>query len=222
VATAIVREALAGTGIEVVASSPIAAYDARAPEEFRGSLLVPGARGVIVAGSAGPALWRAFRAHVDANPSWWDRSNPYDAYVDSLLDRADVALSRAGVRFRRFEAAFHATVRVNFVALAEIVGLGSPAPFPLLIHETHGPWWALRGAWIVDADVEPPPPHRPPCSGCPAPCIGGRAHASNAPSARPEVRARCVVGQSSRYDDDQIAYHYDRANTVARLRKREG
>ena len=32
------------------------------------------------------------------------------------------------------------------------------------------------------------------------------------------LRARCVIGQSSRYDDDQIAYHYDRERTVARLR----
>jgi len=222
VATAIVREALAGSGIDVVASCPAAAYDARAPHEFRADALVPGARGVVVAASGGPALWRAFRAHIDARPALWDQSNPYDAYVASLLDRADAALASAGIHFRRFEAAFHAAVRVDFVALAEIVGLGSPSPFRLLIHDVHGPWWALRGAWIVDADVEPPRPHRPPCPGCAAPCIGGRANAANPPGATPEVRARCVVGQSFRYDDDQIAYHYDRARTVARLRGRRG
>jgi hypothetical protein len=37
--------------------------------------------------------------------------------------------------------------------------------------------------------------------------------------AMPHVRARCVVGQASRYDEDQIAYHYDRANAIARLRE---
>jgi hypothetical protein len=222
VVTQLVRDAMRGSGIDLVASCPIAVYDARAPAEFRGELLLPGARGVVVAGSAGPALWRAFRAHVEANPATWDEPHPYDAFVGSLLARADSALAREGVAFLRFEAAFHASVRVNFVALAELVGLGSAGPFPLLIHRTHGPWWALRGAWIVDADVEPPLAHDSPCAGCAAPCIGGHSNAGHPPSATPAVRSRCVVGQSSRYDDDQIAYHYDRANTVARLRVAKG
>jgi hypothetical protein len=220
VATGIVRSALLGSGIELVASCPIGAYDARAPRAFQSSVLLPGARGVVVAASAGPALWRAFQARTAANPAAWDEVNPYDAFVASLLGRADDALAREGIAFRRFEAAFHAPVRVDFVALAEIVGLGSASPFRLLIHPVHGAWWALRGAWLVAADVEPPLVHVPPCAGCPAPCIGGRANAGNPPGASVEVRARCVVGQSSRYDDDQIAYHYDRAATVARLRRR--
>src|SRR5262249_25621781 len=82
--------------------------------------------------------------------------------------------ARAGVSFVRFEAAFHAPTRVNFVALAELVGLGSPGPFGLLIHGAQGPWWALRGAWLVGADVQPPLAHASPCSGCPAP-RGGRS-----------------------------------------------
>jgi hypothetical protein len=218
-ATVIVRAALSGSGIDLVASCPIAVYDARAPADFHGEGLLPGARGVVVAASAGPALWRAFRAHARTTPGTWDQPHPYDAFVASLLGRADAALAREGVAFCRFEAAFHAPVRVNFVALAEIVGLGSASPFRLLIHETHGPWWALRGAWLVDADVEPALAHAAPCAGCPAPCIGGIANAAHPPGAAPEVRSRCVVGPSSRYDDDQIAYHYDRANTVARLRR---
>jgi hypothetical protein len=217
-AVALVREALRGSGIELVASCPIAAYNARAPAEFQGEALLPRARGVIVAASAGPALWRAFRVHTEAKPATWDEPHPYDAFVASLLGRADAALAREGITFHRFEAAFHAPVRVNFVALAELVGLGSASPFQLLVHPTYGPWWALRGAWIVDVDVAPPLAHAPPCVGCPAPCIGGRAHTVDLPGATPEVRSRCVIGQSSRYDDDQIAYHYDRANTVARLR----
>ncbi len=214
------REALRGSGIELVASCPIEAYDARAPAEFQSSTIFPGARGVVVAASAGPALWRAFRARMDARPALWDEPHPYDAFVASLLARADAALAVAGIPFLRFEAAFDAPVRVNFIALAELVGLGSASPFRVLIHDTHGPWWALRGAWIVAADVEPARAHVPPCAGCPAPCIGGRAHEVDLPGASPEVRSRCVVGQASRYDDDQIAYHYDRANTVARLRRR--
>jgi hypothetical protein len=217
-ATATVREALAGTGIELVASCPIASYDAAAPGPLRSAELLRGARGVVVAGSAGPALWRLFRKHTSADPAHWDEPHPYDAFVASLLSRADDALARAGVRFRRFEAAFDATPRLDFVALARLSGLGLPGPFFLSIHPVHGPWWALRGAWLVDAEVDPPLEHRAPCEGCPAPCVGGWENAGGIAGATPEVRSRCVVGQASRYDDDQIAYHYDRARTVARLR----
>jgi hypothetical protein len=215
----IVREALSGTGIEIVASSGVEAYDRRAPEAFRSAALLPGARGLIVAASAGPDLWRRFRERVDAEPERWDAAHPYDAFVAEMLDRADAALAGAGVRYVRFEAAFHAKVRVNFVALAEIVGLGAPGPFGLLIHRAHGPWWALRGAWLVDADVDPPAVAPHVCTGCPAPCVGGWENAGAIGArATPEVRARCIAGTSSRYDDDQIAYHYDRAATAARLR----
>ena len=217
-ATGIVRAALAGSGIELVGSCAIAAYDAAAPDAMRSTAWMPGARGLVVAGSAGPALWRLFRAHMDANRALWDEPHPYDTFVAAVIDRADSALSDAGIRFRRFEAAFDATPRVDFLALARLAGLGSPGPFRLLIHETHGAWWALRGAWLVDADVDAPQVHRPPCEGCPAPCVGGWAHAGGITAATAEVRARCVVGQASRYDDDQIAYHYDREATRARLR----
>lgn len=216
-ATVVVREALSGSGIEVVGSCPVVAYDAAAPEALRSGALLPGARGVVVAASAGPALWRLFRAHMEASPARWDEPHPYDAFVATLLDRADVALAQAGVRFRRFEAAFHFTPRVSFIALGRLAGLGSPGPFRLLIHETCGPWWALRGAWLVDAEVDPPRVQRFPCDGCPAPCVGGRETADIA-GATPEVRSRCVVGQEHRYDDDQIAYHYDREATRVRLR----
>jgi hypothetical protein len=217
-AVRVVEEALAGTGVDLVASCSVEAYDARAPEDFRGARWVPGARGVVVAASAGPALWRRFREHALADPSRWDEPHPYDAFVDVILARADRALAEEGIAFRRFDAAFHATTRVDFLALSSLTGLGSPSPFALHVHETHGPWWALRGAWIVDAEVDPPPPHRPPCAGCPAPCVGGRASGGGIEAATAEVRSRCVVGQASRYDDDQIAYHYDRAATMRRLR----
>jgi hypothetical protein len=220
-ATSLVRQALAGSGVELVASCPIDAYDAAAPAALRSGALLPAARGVVVAGSAGATLWRAFRAHVDGDPARWDDPHPYDAFVSSLLARADRALAGAGVAHRRFEAAFEATPRVDFLGLSRLVGLGSPGPFLLHIHETHGPWWALRGAWLVHAEVDPPLHHAPPCAGCSAPCVGGWAHAGGIARATPEVRARCVVGQTSRYDDDQIDYHYDRQRTRARLQKSE-
>jgi hypothetical protein len=218
-ATRIVRDALSGTGIDLVASCSVDAYDARAPDALRSSAQLPGARGLVVAASAGTALWNRFRERLDDAPGWWRLSEPYDAFVSEALDAVDAALAWEGVRSVRFDAAFHATVRVDFVALARLVGLGSPGPFGLLIHPDHGAWWALRGAWLVDGAVEPPAPSRPPCAGCDAPCIGGWPNRGGPRAqATPEVRARCVVGQASRYDDDQIAYHYNRAQAVVRLR----
>jgi hypothetical protein len=221
-ATGLVRRALAGSGIELLASCPIDAYDGVAPEAVRSAALMVGARGVVVAASAGPALWRAFVTCMRQDPRRWDEPHPYDAFVASRLDGADLALAAAGVAHRRFEAAFHATPRLDFLALSRLVGLGSPGPFSLHIHETHGPWWALRGAWLVDAEVDAPLAHTPPCAGCAAPCVGGWGHAGDITVATPEVRSRCVVGQASRYDDDQIAYHYDRVSTLARLRSARG
>ena len=161
------------------------------------------------------ALWRAFAARMAGRPALVARPHPYDEFVASLLASADAALDDAGVRFQRFEAALHAPVRVDFLALARLVGLGSPGPFGLLIHPQHGPWWALRGAWMVDARRRCSRAARGrapgPCAGCPAPCVGGWANAGGIERATPEVRARCVVGQGSRYDDDQVAYHYERA-----------
>src|SRR5450432_3092005 len=120
-ATLRIRAALAGTGIELVASCDIADYDARAPEGLRSASWVPRARGLVVAASAGPWLWRAFRARVAKDPALARLEHPYDAFVSEQLGRADAALAAAGVRFQRFEAAFLAPIPVDFVALAQLV-----------------------------------------------------------------------------------------------------
>jgi hypothetical protein len=218
----IVRAALAGSGIEAIASCPIASYDARAPAAFHSSRFLPGARGLVVAASAGPRLWRAFRDRMRGSPASWDAPNPYDTFVAERLDRADAALAARGVRSFRFEARFDAPVHVNFVALGELAGLGSAGPFGLLIHPEYGPWWALRGAWLVDGPVEPAVERPAACAGCPAPCVGGWENAGcEIVRASPDARSRCIVGRGWQYDDDQIAYHYAREATVARL-KRDG
>jgi epoxyqueuosine reductase QueG len=201
-----------------VASCAVDAYDARAPSPLRSAALLTGTRGVVVAGSGGPALWRSFRAHMRERRELWDQAHPYDAFVADVLGHADRALDNAGVRFRRFDAAFDAPVRLDFVALGQLVGLGALGPFALLIHPQHGAWWALRAAWLVDADVDSPLDSGSPCAGCAAPCVGGWHNAGGIVAATPEVRARCVVGPASCYDEEQIAYHYDRAATLARLR----
>ncbi|HZU83200.1 MAG TPA: hypothetical protein VE987_09800, partial [Polyangiaceae bacterium] len=165
-------------------------------------------------------LWRRLRVHMSERPAGWDEPHPLDRFVGSILARADAALAAAGVAYRRFEPTVDAEPRMHFAAMGRLVGLGSPGPFGMLIHPEHGPWWALRGAWLVRADVDEPPAHREPCAGCAAPCVGGWQNACDVGLATAEARARCVVGQGSRYDPDQIAYHHDHASALARLRRR--
>jgi hypothetical protein len=182
----------------------------------------------VVAGSAGPFLFRRFREQrtdrsglggdllPPSPPADPGETNPLDRFVATILARVDAALTEAAVRFKRFEPTFDAQPRVDFLALAQLVGLGSPGPFGMLIHAEHGPWWALRGAWLVDAEVDPPLYATTPCAGCSAPCVGGWARACGIAQATAETRARCVVGRGSRYDEDQTAYHHDRGATSGR------
>jgi len=219
---ALVASAIHGTGLNLVGSCGIEAYDRRAPRGLRSPDLMARARGVIVVASAGRELWNAFRAAMDAGHdegSGWHCAHPLDAYVARVLDRADLALAHAGVGSRRFEPTLDAPLAIDFRALGEIAGMGTMGPFGLLIHEVHGPWWALRGAWLVDIEVPAPNAPRAPCAGCSAPCLGSSRRPEGILLATPSVRGRCPVGlESSRYTEEQIAYHYDREATLARLR----
>jgi epoxyqueuosine reductase QueG len=217
-AVRIAEDALQGTGVNLFGSCSVAAWDARAPAALRSCELMPRARGVVVAASAGPELWAGFRAEQSAHPQRWDDPNPLDAHVARLLDRADVAFARARIGSRRFEAAVGALPALDFRALGEIAGLGSLGPFGLLIHPHHGPWWALRAAWLVDVAVSDPAAYPAPCSGCAAPCVGGTTPSGDVMLASPEVRARCVLGAPSRYGREQIGYHYDREAALVALR----
>jgi epoxyqueuosine reductase QueG len=208
-ATGIVRAALGGTGLDLVASCPIEAYNARAPRPLRSLELMPRARGIVVVGSAGRALWMRFEAALKEEAELRAEPHPLESFVARSLDRADVALADARIGSRRFEPTLEARPRLDFRAIGELSGLGSLGPFGLLIHSEHGPWWALRAAYMVDVAVDPPLPHKPPCLGCAAPCVGGDPRRS--PSielATPETRARCIVGRASQYSEAQIDYHY--------------
>ncbi|MGO8998300.1 MAG: hypothetical protein ACLQVI_33700 [Polyangiaceae bacterium] len=218
--TRLVAEALRGTGLNVVGSCGIDAYDRRAPRGYKSDDLMARARGLIVVGSAGGELWAALHDVAEANPEFWSsHAHPLDTYVASALDRGDEALARARIGSRRFDPRLGASPTLDFRALGEIAGLGSMGPFGLLIHPEHGPWWALRGAWFVDVEVQEPSSHPAPCAGCHAPCLG-ETRTQGIVLATPAVRGRCVVGGASRYSDEQIAYHYDRDATLKRLRTR--
>jgi epoxyqueuosine reductase QueG len=216
----VVAEALAGSGVDLVGGCSVGAYDARAPAGFRSADVMPRARGVVVVGSAGRALWSALRADRANVPGAWEDEHPLDAFVARALDRVDVALGLARVGSRRFEPTLVASPMLDFRALGELAGLGAPSPIGLLVHPEHGPWWALRGAWLVDVPVADPAPCARACEGCAAPCVSGAPVEERTAAlllATPAARSRCLVGSASRYSDEQIGWHYDRAATRARL-----
>jgi hypothetical protein len=214
----IALEALRGSGLNLVGSCSIDAYDRRAPRGHRSEDLMPRARGVVVVGSGGGELWNVFRAATRADPSIWSREHPLDSFVASALDRVDQAFGAARIGSRRFEPLAHDPTAPDFRALGELAALGSMGPFGLLIHVSYGPWWALRGAWLLDVECPPTREHQAPCAGCPAPCLGSARGGEGVLLATPNVRSRCVVGQEFRYSDEQIAYHYDREATLRRMR----
>ncbi len=186
-------------------------------------MLLPGARSVLVVGSSGRRLWERFTAWLAADPSerLLGEPNPLDRYVATLLDEGSALLEAAGVRARRFEPTLQARPQLDFRRIAELAGLGSPSPIGLIVHPTHGPWWATRGAWLVDGEIDPTPPVSGPCPTCSAPCVrdlpAGAAFTLLA--ATRAAREACPL-TADRYTDEQLDYHYapidDRARLLAR------
>ena len=191
-------------GVDLIAVFPSEKWD---PEDR--SLLV-GARSVIVVGSSGQSLWKRFTAWAAEAPRarLVDDLHPLDRYVTTVLDRGDALLAQAGVRARRFEPTLACVPRLDFRRLAELSGLGSRSPIGMIIHPVYGPWWALRGAWIVERALAETPPLARPCDGCPAPCratIPAGTEGTIA-AATPAARGACVLSQH-RYSDEQLDYH---------------
>ncbi|MGH7893206.1 MAG: hypothetical protein ACREQL_00975, partial [Candidatus Binatia bacterium] len=80
---------LARWGLNLVGATSIAAYDARVGERHRIAPHAPDARGVIVVGNGGGALWEAFhafrRAHPDEPAS---RADPLDRFTREVVTTA--------------------------------------------------------------------------------------------------------------------------------------
>lgn len=190
-------------GIDLIGTTSAAAWDAHAPAHLRARELLANAQTVVVVGSAGRALWEAFAA---AGPHVGE--HPLDAFVRRALIDAESVFRAEGVSARRFEAAFTFEPRVDFRALGRLAGLGDIGPFGLLIHPTHGPWFGLRGAWLVDRALPSSPIAPSPCATCAAPCVGD-AGATTLDRSTSAMRLRCPVGVASRYGDEQLRYHHD-------------
>jgi epoxyqueuosine reductase QueG len=213
-ATRLARQ-LADGGLDLYAAFPASAWDAAGPPApLASQALLPGARTLVVAGSGGRALWERFTAWLAEAPRarLTDEAHPLDRYVATVLDGAAALFDGAGLRARRFEPTFLFEPRLDFRRLAELAGLGAPSPLGLLVHPVYGPWWGLRGAFLVAGALPATAPasiHGIPCNGCPAPCRAAIPAGTEGTIAAATVAAReaCVLG-AHRYSDEQIAYHY--------------
>ncbi len=233
--------ALSGQGLNAAGLCDAAAWDAVAPAEQRSHALFPGAAQLLVVGSGGGDLWRAFLAWLDADPSrLLAGPHPLDAFVAATVHAADPAL---GALSRRWVfASPTSSIFLDFRLLAATAGLGQRGRLGLLMHPEHGPWLGLRAACFVGEALGPASPAvvTLACTGCPAPCLAacpgqafvdgqwsvGRCatfHAESDRCARTcHSREACPAGASARYPADALAYHSDRLGGRAALRRRLG
>jgi len=215
---AALRERLARVGLDLVGATSVAAYDARMTAGQGLAARAPEARGIVVVGNGGAALWRTFRAAVPVP----EGDGSLDDYVRSAVEPAvrDVAGARV---------CWPSDARIDFRLLGELAGLGRPSLLGLLVHPVYGPWIALRAAVLVPADVVAPRPadgfdpcptcvERPCIAACPVGAIGPRgwdvaacvahrladeAHCASGCTSRIE----CVYGREHCPPPDALAFH---------------
>ena len=176
------------------------------------------ARTLVLAGNAGPLMWRAFEAARAAC------STTLDAWSARILGELASRLgARAVFPFQRPHLPFQ-----RWALRAEAC---HPSPLGLLIHPDYGLWHGYRGALLFAAEIQLPPPERraSPCASCAdRPCLAacpvgafdGRAYDVPACTHHlalvPEpacmdigcvARHACPVGRDYRYAPAQARFH---------------
>ena len=182
---------------------------------------------VILIGSAGPAMWRAFAASIP-EITRNDAPDPLDGWTRDILTQV---ARRLGARaLFPFEGPpFH-----PFMHWAKRAEPLAQSPIGPLIHPRHGLWQAWRAA-LVFADAVALPAAKPapdpcthcrdkPCTtGCPVDAIRRDAYdvprcveyvhsASGAECRALGCRARraCPVGGAYRHEPEQAAFHLEK------------
>jgi hypothetical protein len=178
-----------------------ARFDAAAPPPFRCDVVHPLTQSIVVVASGGARHWRAFLEWIAVDPRarLAQTAHPLDAFTADVFARLDLPGCRA------LFPTFDAPLRLDFMKMAELAGLGRPSEVGVLVGAAFGPWFALRAAIFspeplpdgADAVVAPRL-----CDGCAAPC-----RAESEPLRRREA---CIVAPEAIYDPLQRIYHYDR------------
>jgi hypothetical protein len=226
---------LESAGFGIVGVLPITDYDARVPDPWRSSALLPGARSAYVLGTGGGAFEAGWLA-AESGPTP-RAGHPADEHARAVLRDAVATLERetgeradAWLYCDRAAARGGEPVFADFVGLAEACGLGARSPLGLLLHPAYGPWWSVRALMLTSVAAPAWGPADPsiahaPCADCSAPCAaacpgdavspaGFDARACSAtrlsgPSCAAECAARraCVVGPEHRYDPRAEAHY---------------
>jgi len=203
---------LRSRGLDLTATTTSQQYNAvvdppyRLPEFDRDNTLV------LVIGNT-KVLWPHITA-VWNQPKY--RADPVDTYCDETIAQSMMSIqTEYDIRF------YHEPPprRIAIQKLAEVAGLAGLSQSHLCVHPEFGPWIALRAAIVFDAESTPSIPTKAPCecsSGC-GPQLEA-ALAAGEPVRRADlmdrwklwlaVREACPVGQTHRYSDEQIVYHY--------------
>ena len=231
-------EECARFGLNLIGVASVSEYDALVPPAYRiGS---ESHRAAIVIGNGGGAFWSAYRAHADTHPGFDTRDHPLDDFTAEIMETRVAPLAASLGVDAELRLPFRASEPpVSFVHLAEAAGLGRRSLLAVLIHPEFGPWIALRGALLIDAEIDAPRPaaHFDPCPSCvdrpcittcPAQavaypagwdvwrCVDHRIADATACADRCEARVACVYGRAHRYPAEALAHHHGRAFAVMR------
>ncbi len=139
------------------------------------------ARTVVLAGNAGPRMWRVFGGAMTLDE--WSR-RVLTALALRLGAHAVFPFERPYLPFQRWAMRAEAC---------------HASPLGLLIHPDYGVWHGYRGALLFAAAIALPPPDRraSPCASCvDRPCL----------SACP-ARHACPIGRDYRYTPAQARFH---------------
>ena len=124
---------------------------------------------LLLLGNAGPAMWRAFSASLEAADG---QPHPLNRWTRHHVDA--IAQAAGGVALYPFDV----TPVWPFQRWAARVEPVFPSPLGLLIHPQYGLWHAYRAAILVAADLHLPAPAPPPgtmanpCASCAdQPCL---------------------------------------------------
>ena len=230
-----IRTAGAPYGLNLVAATPAARYDASITTGHRASELAPETRSIVIVGNGGGDLWSALKRHAESNPGWWEREHPLDEFTREIVDTAIATpLRAAGVRCVVVYPFVHDNRTLSFVQLARIAGLTGPSIIGVSLHPQYGPWIAFRAALLIDELIDAPGPalNFDPCpsctsrsciKACPASavsieqgwdipkCLTHRVEVEPDCIGRCHARAACVIGPEHIYLDDELAYHQMRS-----------
>lgn len=172
---------------------------------------------LLLLGSTGTSYWRAI------TPLPEDEPHPIDHYAITQVEMA--------FKDRPLQILYPGNHLLPLAELGKLAGWHYTSPLGLGIHPEHGLWYAYRVLALVQ-DVEPGPrmPQigKHPCQSCEdSPCIAAcPARAIDAKGTDIKAciefrllegspceetcvaRLACPVGLGSRYEKDQISYHY--------------